>query len=394
MSAAHAAISHTRRPRAPCRHASAFRCSAGPSPGSCSCAGYCAGELALLSRRPATASSSHGSRMWSLAAMVALSDRRLCSSRWRAFGASWRAYQRTRMRPAATHRHLLEAGAGRTRFLALWGVLLGRWLCRGNAADRGRLCAAATMCGLNDAFKSYGEVTTMPARRRYRCCRSLGRSAQTVPRAGAGQRGVHTRADRPCPVAADAGGRPHRAERRQCARRMTASGHAVEELRLDPLLVARPRSRRRTSHRLTAAVHLLAGRQQGPGGGADRRGQHHVRRDGLSRTIVYALDLTKPGAPLKWKFAPKPLPASQGVACCDVVNRGGTVDTASTSSTPWTARSSRWMSKTGKAVWRTRLGNINIGETMTMAPTGRRRARLCRQFRRRAGRARLDRGAR
>src|SRR5277367_5172474 len=42
--------------------------------------------------------------------------------------------------------------------------------------------------------------------------------------------------------------------------------------------------------------------------------------------IVYALDLSKPGAPLKWKFAPKPAPASQGVACCDVVNRGGTVD--------------------------------------------------------------------
>ena len=41
---------------------------------------------------------------------------------------------------------------------------------------------------------------------------------------------------------------------------------------------------------------------------------------------VYALDLTQPGAPLKWKFAPKPLPASQGVACCDVVNRGGTVE--------------------------------------------------------------------
>src|ERR1700723_874315 len=40
---------------------------------------------------------------------------------------------------------------------------------------------------------------------------------------------------------------------------------------------------------------------------------------------VYALDLTKPGAPLKWKFSPQPIPASQGVACCDVVNRGGTV---------------------------------------------------------------------
>ena len=38
--------------------------------------------------------------------------------------------------------------------------------------------------------------------------------------------------------------------------------------------------------------------------------------------VLYALDLTKPGAPLKWKFDPKPLAAAQGVACCDVVNRG------------------------------------------------------------------------
>ena len=38
--------------------------------------------------------------------------------------------------------------------------------------------------------------------------------------------------------------------------------------------------------------------------------------------ILYALDLTKPGAPMKWKYEPKPEPAAQGVACCDVVNRG------------------------------------------------------------------------
>ncbi len=38
---------------------------------------------------------------------------------------------------------------------------------------------------------------------------------------------------------------------------------------------------------------------------------------------VFALDLSKPGAPLKWKYEPKPEAAAQGVACCDVVNRGG-----------------------------------------------------------------------
>src|ERR1700760_4751179 len=40
--------------------------------------------------------------------------------------------------------------------------------------------------------------------------------------------------------------------------------------------------------------------------------------------IVFALDLTKPGAPLKWSYRPYPAAASQGVACCDVVNRGAT----------------------------------------------------------------------
>jgi hypothetical protein len=38
--------------------------------------------------------------------------------------------------------------------------------------------------------------------------------------------------------------------------------------------------------------------------------------------ILYALDLTKPGGPLKWKFEPEPAAAAQGVACCDTVNRG------------------------------------------------------------------------
>jgi lanthanide-dependent methanol dehydrogenase len=85
--------------------------------------------------------------------------------------------------------------------------------------------------------------------------------------------------------------------------------------------------------------------------------------------IVYALDLTKPGAPLKWKFAPKPAPASQGVACCDVVNRGGSVDAGKYIFTTLDGQVIAIDVKTGKASWRTQLGNINVGETITMAPT-------------------------
>ena len=38
--------------------------------------------------------------------------------------------------------------------------------------------------------------------------------------------------------------------------------------------------------------------------------------------IVYALDLTKEGAPVKWKYVPKQDPKVIPVACCDTVNRG------------------------------------------------------------------------
>jgi PQQ-dependent dehydrogenase (methanol/ethanol family) len=83
---------------------------------------------------------------------------------------------------------------------------------------------------------------------------------------------------------------------------------------------------------------------------------------------VYALDLTKSGAPLKWKFAPRPWPASQGVACCDVVNRGGSVDKGKYIFNTLDGQTIALDVKTGKPVWRTRVGNINIGESITMAP--------------------------
>ncbi|MBV9841808.1 MAG: PQQ-dependent dehydrogenase, methanol/ethanol family [Sphingomonadaceae bacterium] len=82
---------------------------------------------------------------------------------------------------------------------------------------------------------------------------------------------------------------------------------------------------------------------------------------------VYALDLAKGGA-LKWKFSPKPAPAAQGVACCDVVNRGGSVDAGKYIFNTLDGAVIAVDIKTGKAAWKTQLGNINKGETMTMAP--------------------------
>ena len=38
--------------------------------------------------------------------------------------------------------------------------------------------------------------------------------------------------------------------------------------------------------------------------------------------IVYALDLAKEGAPIKWKYVPKQDAEVVPIACCDTVNRG------------------------------------------------------------------------
>ena len=83
---------------------------------------------------------------------------------------------------------------------------------------------------------------------------------------------------------------------------------------------------------------------------------------------VYALDLTQPGAPMKWKFSPNPVPASQGIACCDVVNRGGTVSDGKYIFNTLDGQTIAVDVKTGRPLWRTQLGNINIGETITQAP--------------------------
>ena len=42
--------------------------------------------------------------------------------------------------------------------------------------------------------------------------------------------------------------------------------------------------------------------------------------------------------------------------------------TAKFTTTLWTIRPSQWMPNTGKEVWRTQLGDINKGESITMAP--------------------------
>jgi lanthanide-dependent methanol dehydrogenase len=83
---------------------------------------------------------------------------------------------------------------------------------------------------------------------------------------------------------------------------------------------------------------------------------------------LYALDLTKPGAPVKWEYQPHPSSASQGVACCDVVNRGAAYYNGKIYYNILDVHTVAVDANTGKEVWRTKLGDINMGESITMAP--------------------------
>jgi glucose dehydrogenase len=84
--------------------------------------------------------------------------------------------------------------------------------------------------------------------------------------------------------------------------------------------------------------------------------------------IAYALDLTKPGAPIKWTFLTNPSPMASGKACCDAVIRGWTYAKGKLIFNMLDDHTVALDAKTGKQVWRIKMGNVENGETMTMSP--------------------------
>ena len=82
---------------------------------------------------------------------------------------------------------------------------------------------------------------------------------------------------------------------------------------------------------------------------------------------LYALDLSRGGA-LKWTYRPDPVASSQGVACCDLVNRGATSYQGKIFYNTLDAHTVAVDAATGKEVWKAQVGDIQKGETITMAP--------------------------
>jgi len=81
---------------------------------------------------------------------------------------------------------------------------------------------------------------------------------------------------------------------------------------------------------------------------------------------AFALDATT--GELIWSFTPPTDRAAQGVACCDVVNRGAAYYDGKIFFNALDNTTIALDAATGAEVWHTQLGDINLGETMTMAP--------------------------
>lgn len=82
--------------------------------------------------------------------------------------------------------------------------------------------------------------------------------------------------------------------------------------------------------------------------------------------VLWAIDLATRTP--KWRFEPKPSAAAQGVACCDVVNRGAAVAGGRVFFNTLDNQAVAVDAQSGRELWRTALGDIRLGETMTMAP--------------------------
>ncbi|HEX7020740.1 MAG TPA: methanol/ethanol family PQQ-dependent dehydrogenase [Gemmatimonadaceae bacterium] len=84
--------------------------------------------------------------------------------------------------------------------------------------------------------------------------------------------------------------------------------------------------------------------------------------------VAYAIDLANPALPLKWKYRPENAQAAVGIACCDVVNRGASYAAGKIVYNLLDGHTVAVDAATGKELWRAAMGDINKGETITMAP--------------------------
>jgi len=82
---------------------------------------------------------------------------------------------------------------------------------------------------------------------------------------------------------------------------------------------------------------------------------------------VYAIDMTKEGWPIKWKYTPVQNDRAVAVACCDLVHKGVNYAQGRIYMTTLDGQVIALDANTGKEVWKVRNADPTRGETQTMA---------------------------
>jgi PQQ-dependent dehydrogenase (methanol/ethanol family) len=84
--------------------------------------------------------------------------------------------------------------------------------------------------------------------------------------------------------------------------------------------------------------------------------------------VLYAFDLTREDYPLRWKYRPDVSPKAIGIACCDAVNRGAVYAEGLIVYNLLDGHTVAVDAKTGREKWKTKVADLDRGETITMAP--------------------------
>ena len=84
--------------------------------------------------------------------------------------------------------------------------------------------------------------------------------------------------------------------------------------------------------------------------------------------VLYAFDLSREGYPLKWKYRPDVNPTSQGIACCDAINRGAVYADGKIVYNLLDGHTVAVDAVTGRELWKTQIADMGQGETTPMAP--------------------------
>jgi lanthanide-dependent methanol dehydrogenase len=84
--------------------------------------------------------------------------------------------------------------------------------------------------------------------------------------------------------------------------------------------------------------------------------------------VLYAFDLTQDGYPLRWKYRPDVSANSIGMSCCDTVNRGAFFADGKIVYNLLDGHTVAVDAKSGREIWKTKIADVGVGETTTMAP--------------------------